>query len=133
MTAIDDKHAQVRDLLGSPTTSELPTPDGIGRFRHYQRGSIYFTPSTGAHEIHGVIKNNWAELGFERSVLDYPTTDENTCPDNVGRFNHFQHGSIYWIPSTGAHESRGDHHQMGPAGFRAELPGLPHYRRVSDL
>jgi uncharacterized protein with LGFP repeats len=80
MTAIDDKHAQVRDLLGSPTTSELPTPDGIGRFPHYQRGSIYFTPSTGAHEIHGAIITRWAQLRF-----------------------------------------------------RAELPGLPHYRRVSDL
>jgi uncharacterized protein with LGFP repeats len=77
MTATDDKHAalprEVRDLLGSPTGPELTTPDGIGRFRHYQGGSIYFTQETGAHEIHGAIENKWAELGFERSVLGYPT------------------------------------------------------------
>jgi uncharacterized protein with LGFP repeats len=109
MTAIDDKHAalprEIRDLLEPPTGPELTTSDGIGRFRHFRGGSIYFTQETGAHEIHGAIKNKWAQLGFERSVLGYPTTDESKRPDNVGRFNHFQHGSIYWNPATGAHDA----------------------------
>ncbi|WP_068059417.1 N-acetylmuramoyl-L-alanine amidase [Nocardia xishanensis] len=31
------------------------------------------------------------------------TAGENVCPDNIGRWAHFEHGYIYWSPSTGAH------------------------------
>lgn len=105
-SAIDAKYAQL-GWLGAPTSSETTTPDGVGRYRHYQGGSIYWTPTTGAHEVHGAIYAEWASLGWERSALGYPTTDEMTTPDGVGRYNHFQHGSIYWTPATGAHEVRG--------------------------
>jgi hypothetical protein len=94
-------------LLGFPTTDELPTPDGMGRFNHFEGGSIYWSPSTAAHEVHGAIREKWASLGWESSPLGYPTTDETETPDTVGRFNHFQGGSVYWSPSTGAHEVRG--------------------------
>jgi hypothetical protein len=96
-----------RSDLGYPTTDESITPDGIGRFNHFQYGSIYWTPDTGAHEVHGAIRDKWAQLGWERSDLGYPTTDESVTPDGIGRFNHFQHGSIYWTPNTGAHEVHG--------------------------
>ncbi len=94
-------------LLGNPLTDELGTPDGIGRFNHFEGGSIYWTPSTNAHEVHGAIRDKWASLGWERSFLGYPLTDETTTPDGVGRYNHFQGGSVYWTPSTGAHEVHG--------------------------
>jgi len=97
----------IKSALGAPTTNELFTPDRIGRFNHFQRGSIYWTPSTGAQSIQGNIKNKWASMGWETSPLGYPITDELTCPDKVGKYNHFQSGSIYWTPSTGAHEVRG--------------------------
>lgn len=65
-------------------------------------------PSTAnTFEVHGAIRDKYIELGFERSFLGYPVTDETSCPDGVGRFNHFQAGSIYWTPSTGAHEVHG--------------------------
>jgi hypothetical protein len=94
-------------FLGFPITDETGTPDGIGRYNHFQHGSIYWTPTTGAHEVHGAIAAKWAALGWERSVLGYPITDETGTPDGIGRFNHFQHGSIYWTPTTGAHEVHG--------------------------
>jgi uncharacterized protein with LGFP repeats/glucose/arabinose dehydrogenase len=94
-------------VLGYPTTDELGTPDGVGRFNHFQGGSIYWTPSTGAHEVHGDIRGKWQALGWENSVLGYPTTDETATPDGIGRFNHFQAGSIYWTQGTGAHEVHG--------------------------
>ncbi len=92
-------------LLGFPTTDETGTPDGVGRFNHFTVGSIYWTPSTGAHAIMGEIKRRWAALGWEHSPLGYPTTDETGTPDGVGRYNNFSgaNGSIYWTPSTGAH------------------------------
>jgi beta-N-acetylhexosaminidase len=99
--------------LGFATTDEQRTPDGVGRYNHFDAGSggsIYWTPSTGAWSIHGAIQARWAALGWERSALGYPVTDERTCPDGVGRYNHFSRasgGSIYWTPSTGAHEVMG--------------------------
>jgi stage II sporulation protein D len=108
--AIRDRYGRTgweNGVLGFPVTDELATPDRVGRFNHFQRGSIYWTPGTGAYEVHGAIRDTWARLGSERSAVGYPLTDELTTPDRIGRYNHFQRGSIYWTPSTGAHEVRG--------------------------
>ncbi|WP_461056221.1 LGFP repeat-containing protein [Spirosoma arcticum] len=94
-------------FLGEPLTVELGTPDGVGRYNHFQGGSIYWTPTLGAHEVHGYIRAKWELLGWERSFLGYPVTDETVTPDGVGRYNHFQGGSIYWTPTLGAHEVHG--------------------------
>ncbi len=91
-------------FLGYPVTDETGTPDGVGRFNYFSNnGSIYWTPGTGAWSIHGAILDKWASMGWERSVLGYPVTDENGTPDNFGRFNHFTNdGSVYFTPNTGA-------------------------------
>jgi uncharacterized protein with LGFP repeats len=94
-------------VVGYPVTDETATPDGLGRFNHFQRGSVYWTPSTGAWEVHGAIRAHWAALGWERSVVGYPVTDETATRDGLGRFNRFQGGAIYWTPSTGAVEVHG--------------------------
>jgi hypothetical protein len=101
-------------FLGNPLNSESTTPDGVGRYNHFSGGgSIYWTPNYGAWSIHGLIRNHWESLGWENSAIGYPTTDEMTCPDGVGRYNHFSKisppttGSIYWTPSTGAWEVHG--------------------------
>jgi uncharacterized protein with LGFP repeats len=96
-------------FLGSPQTDETTCPDGVGHFVHFDNGSIYWTPKTGALSVHGDIRAKWASLGWERCpFLGYPITDETGCPDGVGRFNHFQNGSIYWTPKTGALSVHGD-------------------------
>src|SRR5664280_339945 len=94
-------------LLGYPLTDETATPDGTGRFNHFTGGSIYWTPATGAHEVHGGIRDKWEAMGWELGVAGYPTTDETATPDGTGRFNHFTGASIYWTPATGAHEVHG--------------------------
>jgi uncharacterized protein with LGFP repeats len=96
-----------KSFLGYPVTDETGTPDGVGRFNHFQGGSIYWTPKTQARVVHGLIRDKWSSLGWERSFLGYPVTDETGTPDGVGRFNHFQGGSIYWTPNTQAHEVHG--------------------------
>jgi uncharacterized protein with LGFP repeats len=111
-------------FLGYPVTDETGTPDGVGRFNHFSNnGSIYWTPSTGAWSVHGAIRSKWASLGWERSFLGYPITDETGTPDGVGRFNHFSNsGSIYWTPVAGASSIhgaiRGRYEAVGgPASF----------------
>lgn len=98
----------VDSFLGLPLTDETKTPDQVGRYNHFQGGSIYWSPETGAHEVHGAIREKWKSLGWERSHLGYPITSETGTPDQVGRFNHFQKGSIYWTPQTGAWEVHGE-------------------------
>lgn len=96
---------------GIPCTDETATPDGVGRFNHFNANtaSIYWTPATGAAAIWGAIREKWAQIGWELSPLGYPVTDESVTPDGVGRFNHFSNaGSLYWTPGTGAHIIYGD-------------------------
>ncbi|MGG5260332.1 LGFP repeat-containing protein [Phycicoccus avicenniae] len=65
-------------LLGLPVTDETGTPDGVGRFNHFQGGSIYWTPRTGPFLVHGGVRDTWAGLGWERGWLGYPVADQKT-------------------------------------------------------
>ncbi|WP_432496870.1 LGFP repeat-containing protein [Kineococcus gypseus] len=94
-------------VLGEPRTPELPTARGDGRYQHFEGGSIHASPATGAHEVHGAIRDVFARTGWETGPLGYPLTDERVTPDGEGRFNRFERGSVYWSPATGAHEVRG--------------------------
>lgn len=94
-------------FLGFPVIDEGSTPDGVGRYSRFENGSIYWTQKTGAFEVHGMIKQKWSQLGFERSILGYPVSDELVTDDGRGRYSNFQGGSIYWSPETGAFEVHG--------------------------
>jgi hypothetical protein len=102
---ISDKYAALggaSGFLGSPTIPESTTPDGIGRYRHYQHGSIYWSPLTSAHEVHGLIRERWSALGWEQSYLGYPMTDEIDTFDAAGRVSKFQGGELIWRKATNA-------------------------------
>jgi uncharacterized protein with LGFP repeats len=137
-TDIDRKHTALGGpggILGEAQTGELGTPDGVGRYTHYDGGSIYWTPSTGANAVWGDIRAKWAALGWERSPVGYPTTDETGTGDGVGRFNHFNGSggaSIYWTPQTGAQAVWGDIRkkwqelgwERGPLGYPTTDEGM---------
>lgn len=102
--AIGEKWAQLGGeggFLGAPLTDETGTPDGVGRFNHFAGGSIYWTPETGAHEVHGTIREKWANMGWETSRLHYPIRDEQGMSDGRGRYSEFQGGTILWTPEGG--------------------------------
>ncbi|EOO24985.1 hypothetical protein IIU_06558 [Bacillus cereus VD133] len=94
--------------LGLPRTDETVTPDGEGRYNHFDNGSIYWKNGIGPHWIHGEILKRWSYLGYERSYLGYPTSDEEdwTNPTNgqAGRIMYFQHGKIGWTSQDGTIE-----------------------------
>ncbi|WP_037320330.1 PQQ-dependent sugar dehydrogenase [Amycolatopsis orientalis] len=91
--------------LGYPTTDEHVTPDGIGRYNHFSKNaSIYYTVQTDARAIWGRIRVRWEALGWEAGPMGYPTMEEATTPDGIGRYVHFtKAGSIYWTMQTDAH------------------------------
>jgi SpoIID/LytB domain protein len=111
--------------LSFPVTDERTAPDGRGRYNHFVRGSIYWSPTTGAWSVLGPIRARWEASGWELGVLGYPVSDQTVTPNGRGSFNHFQGGSIYWSPATGAHDVRGiirlkwaeNRWEAGPLGF----------------
>ena len=93
--------------LGYPTQDKTPTPGGA--FVNFEGGVILLKDGgTEAFEVHGAIRQHYIGLDSEKGFLGFPLTDETTPPDGVGRFNHFDGGSIYWKPNLGAHEVHGD-------------------------
>ena len=60
--------------------------------------------ATGAHAVKGEIRKRWKVLGWERSYLHYPTTDEYVS-NGVYR-SDFQGGYITYTVAAGAV----DHH-----------------------
>ncbi len=90
--------------LGFPTTDETSTPNGIGRFNHFEHGSIYWASDTGAHMLKGEIRSAWAAQGWEQSQLGFPFSDEEVTPGTggQGRYQVFQGGEVFWIPQYGA-------------------------------
>jgi hypothetical protein len=85
-------------ILGTPITEERGTPDGVGRYSVFEKGSIYWTPALGAHEVHGRIRDAWAQAGWEAGRLGYPISDEYA--DGDGRRSDFEHGYIHWSAAT---------------------------------
>lgn len=89
-----------RSVVGAPLTAELTTPDRTGRYTVFERGSVYWTPRTGAHEVYGAIRDRWAAQRWEAGRLGYPTRGEYDVPG--GRATDFERGRILWDRATGA-------------------------------
>lgn len=105
--AIQDKWAATgwETNLGYPVTDQTCGLRGHGCAQQFSNNAaIYWTPSTGAHLVRGGIRGTWAALGWENGRLGYPTTDELCGLVRGGCSEQFQGGSVYWNPTTGAHE-----------------------------
>jgi uncharacterized protein with LGFP repeats len=55
------------------------------------------------YEVCGAIRDKYNELGGLNSFLLWPTSNELTNPDGIGKRSTFQNGPIYWSPWGGAH------------------------------
>jgi uncharacterized protein with LGFP repeats len=86
--------------LGYPITSPAATADTIGVYQHFQQGAVLWSPTTGAHEVRGAIRDRYNTLNWERGPLGYPTSDERTVAPGVVQTD-FEHGSISWVLATG--------------------------------
>jgi uncharacterized protein with LGFP repeats len=108
---IEDKWTRLGGLsswIGPPVTNQLTMPDGRGRASVFASGAaIYWSPGTGAFEVHGWIRDLYSSLGAERSFLGYPTSDETPVAGTPAVVATFQGGRIYSSPRTGAREVHG--------------------------
>jgi uncharacterized protein with LGFP repeats len=89
-------------LLGYPVADEAPVMKGsraVGRFSRFENGVIYWSSGTGAHEVHGAIRDEWETAwGGATGPLGFPTTDETSTPTSGGRFNNFEQGCSSGTP-----------------------------------
>ncbi len=106
--AVSHIKAKAKALGGLPggATGDVVAA-GSGYMQSFEGCDIYYSSSTGAHEVHGDIRVKYNDLGGASGELGLPTTDETGTPDGIGRYNHFVGGSIYWTPHTGPMMVRG--------------------------
>ncbi|HEV7212480.1 MAG TPA: S8 family serine peptidase [Blastococcus sp.] len=113
-------------FLGLPRTDPFGPLVSGGMGEHFQGGSIYWSPTTGAHAVGGAIRGRWAAGGWETSWLGLPTTDVFCGLRGGGCGQHFQGGSIYWSPATGAHAVGGAiRSRWAATGWETGLLGYP--------
>ncbi|MBP1135132.1 subtilisin family serine protease [Arthrobacter sp. PvP023] len=93
--------------LGLPKGPLVGNGRDQGAYRDYERGTIYWSTTTGAHVNTGAIRAVYASRGWENGFLGYPTTDEVGGLRDGGVYQSFQGGTIYWSPGTGAHVNTG--------------------------
>src|SRR5687767_9198645 len=96
----------------------------------FQRGAIVYRPEIGTYDTQGAILKPWRDL---RNIngLGFPLTDELLAPVTRGRYNHYERGSIYWTPPTGAREILADIKnvwaaggwEQGPVSYPISSPG----------
>lgn len=100
-TAIEDMAEKLE--LGEPVTDERTCPDGVGKNRVYQGGNsiVYWTPKTPAAAVSGENLKKYAQIGYEKSILGYPITNEVKIRDE-GTYQRFQKGNMYYTPRHGS-------------------------------
>lgn len=90
--AIDEMY-KISPWLGQRLTPELGTPDGRGRFSHFEKGSIYWTPEHGAFAIPANLFTAYAGLNWEKGPLGYPVAPHTVLKG--GDVQAFEKGVLY--------------------------------------
>lgn len=126
--AIRDKYNELggpNSFLLFPTSDELDNPDGVGKRSTFQNGPIYWHPDAGAHPVANHFFAAWQRNGWEGGVLGYPTSDEIVNPDNVGRRQYFQGGTVYWKLNDAYYVAGAIRDKWGEAGWEGGYLGYP--------
>jgi hypothetical protein len=82
-----------RGQLGVPLTDERPSEKG--RISTFASGMILWSGATGAHEVHGLIRDAYMREGLDAGCLGLPISDEEPNASN-GRISRFHGGVITW-------------------------------------
>jgi uncharacterized protein with LGFP repeats len=110
-TGVTALHAQIanvwRAMGGAEGIPGFPTQDdrslsGGGWWNNFPGINVYYTPSTGAHEVYGLIRDRYLALGGHTGWIGLPTSGE--VPARDGRMNSFVGANLYWSSTTSVHE-----------------------------
>ncbi|WP_084500122.1 NlpC/P60 family protein [Brevibacterium album] len=97
--AVDEK---LLKQIGFPKAGEKGGLPNGGYYQSFAKGSIHWTSETGAQPTWGVLQGYWADKGYERGHLGYPT-GAPTVKD--GRAEQtFQGARLVWAEGYGTTE-----------------------------
>ena len=93
-------------------------------WQSFANGSIIWSPTTGAWESKGGIRDRWAQLGYQAGKMGFPTGGENY--DGKGWWQAYQNGAIIGTSKTGFWESMGPiRERWGSIGYQQSFMGYP--------
>lgn len=84
-----------RDLGGAKVlgvAKSAETNSGKGAFQIFDKGTAYWSPTTGAHFVRGRTFEAYGRSGYERGGYGYPTSDEFWSGGS--RVQYFEGGRI---------------------------------------
>jgi uncharacterized protein with LGFP repeats len=84
--------------LGAPTSSELLVPGGTAQA--FERASVYWSASSGAHVISGPVRTAWWTTGGVTGPYGFPTDD--STDDATSQSVRFATGTLHWSAASGA-------------------------------
>jgi uncharacterized protein with LGFP repeats len=112
--------------LGYPVGDQVCGLRAGGCYQHFLGGSIYWSAATGAQPVNGAIRSRWGSVGRENGYLGYPAGGAVCGLRGGGCHQHFQGGSIYWSPATGAQPVNGAiRSRWGSVGWENGFLGYP--------
>ncbi len=101
--AIGEEWQRSQTLVGEPLEAEFCGLRNGGCAQRFERGSIYWSPATGAQHILGAIRDVWGANGWENGMSGYPTSGEFCGLVDGGCGQRFQNGNIYFNPRLGTY------------------------------
>jgi uncharacterized protein with LGFP repeats len=108
--SLDGPTAEAYAKAGGETALGMPTGPaqtiGDGTAVPFTGGTIYSSPSTGAHLVQGEILRVYTAQGGPAGALGFPTSDEAETGGGYkvsggGWISEFQNGTISWTNSGG--------------------------------
>lgn len=117
--------------LGYPTNREICGLTASGCFQNFERGTMMWSPASGAQPTWGAIRTRWAEYGYENSWMGYPIGRETCGLSGGGCAQEFQRATFYWSPGTGAQPTSGairnEFVKRGKGASSLGYPSSPEY------
>ncbi|MGO1452060.1 MAG: NlpC/P60 family protein [Brevibacterium yomogidense] len=105
--AFDDRvDEKLLKQIGFPKADRKGGLKDKGLYQPFQKGSIHYTKSTGAHATTGILQKYWKDKGYENGHLGYPTSDL-TVKDGRAE-QSFQGGRLVWAEGYGTTEFSAD-------------------------
>lgn len=89
--------------LGQPIASQRCDLVPTGCSQKFTNATIFWSPSTGAQAVGGLILSRWEASGGPAAGIGYPTSTVLSCDFGAGCAQTFQSGLITWSGATGAH------------------------------
>lgn len=90
-------------IMGMPKSMEKCGQRNNGCYQDFAKGSVFWSPATGAQAAWGGILSRYVINGGTGNYIGYPTSKEQCTLIRNGCYQNFERGLIMWSASTGAY------------------------------